>query len=85
MNSITTFYNQKVPGRSGEKVAEVDGILPISLYKGMQISVHGREEQFEITRWGYYFGGSDEKSELRIILNKLPDSQFGKMKFGQQS
>ena len=45
-------------------------MVPIPLYKGMTITIHGREGKFEVVDWNYHHGQPDEEAGLRIILRK---------------
>lgn len=45
-------------------------ILTISLYKGMQMSIHGHEGMFNVVDWNYHHGHGDEEAGLRIILKE---------------
>lgn len=76
MNSATIFYNKE-----GQSLASTDGLLPIPLYKGMKITILGDDATFEVVEWEYYHGNSDEKSELRIIIEKQPSTKYKKIPF----
>jgi hypothetical protein len=59
----TYFYHV-----DGPRLGSDDVIIPISLYKGMVMTIHGHEEQFEVVEWNYHHGHGDEEAGLRIIL-----------------
>jgi hypothetical protein len=63
MEKLTIFYDDQ-----GNRLGSDEGIVPIPLYKGMQMSIHGFEEIFEIVDWNYHHGHGDEDAGLRIIL-----------------
>ena len=52
----------------GKSLGSRDGVLPIPLYKGMLITIHGYDGTFEVVDWNYHLGHPDEKGGLRIIL-----------------
>ena len=64
MSSESTYFMDE----EGKSLSSNDGVLPIPLYKGMLITIHGHDEPFEVVDWNYHIGHSDEKSGLRIIL-----------------
>ena len=37
---------------------------------GMKISIHSRDEEYEVVDWNFHWGHEDEKSGLRIILKE---------------
>lgn len=43
-------------------------LLPIPLYKGMIVTMHGSSQVFEVVEWSWHHGQDDEKSGLRIVL-----------------
>jgi hypothetical protein len=53
---------------NGKTLANDDGVIPIPLYKGMLITIHGYDSTFEVVDWNYHHGHPDEKAGLRIIL-----------------
>jgi len=61
------------------KLGEVEGILLIPLYVGMQITLEAYDDDFEIYRCGYFQTGSE--AELRIILKKMPSKSGRKIRF----
>lgn len=56
------FYNTE-----GERLGSGD-LQPISLYKGMIITIHGRDETYVVDDWSYHHGHADEERGLKIIL-----------------
>ena len=80
MKYATTFY-QFGYGNKHTKIGEVEGILLIPLYVGMQITLEAYEDDFEIYRCGYFQRGSE--AELRIILKKMPGKSSRKINFRQ--
>lgn len=62
----------------GSPLGNVDGIIPIPLYQGMTITIHGHEgEFFEVVDWNYHHGHPDENTGLRIILRKKNPDRTG--------
>ena len=72
MKYTTTFYKFGY-GNKHEKIGEVEGILLIPLYVGMQITLEAYEDDFEIHSCGYFQTGSE--AELRIILKPIKSSR----------
>ena len=66
-NEITYFFNEKK-----EVIGNRSGILPISLYKGMKISLHPYNNEYEVVDWNFHAGHPDEKGGLRIFLKETP-------------
>jgi hypothetical protein len=64
-NDTTYFYNT-----NKEKLGDCPGVLPIPLYKGMKMSIHSYDNEYEVVDWNFHFGHSDEKSGLRIFLKE---------------
>jgi hypothetical protein len=54
----------------GETLGNDDRIMPFPLYKGMTITIHGREGRFQVVDWNYHHGQPDEEAGLRIILRR---------------
>ena len=61
----TYFFNFD---NADQRFGSLDGILPITLYKGMKITIHGFELPFLVESWCYHLGHSDENAGLRIYL-----------------
>lgn len=57
----TRFYTE-----DGESAGSIHGPLP--LYKGMRITVHGYERQYEVLHWEFHIGHPDEDHGLRVIV-----------------
>lgn len=53
-----------------ELLGDCPGILPIPLYKGMKISIHSYDYEYEVVDWNFHHGHEDEKSGLRIFLEE---------------
>ena len=66
MDKLTYFINT-----NGEQLGNDEGILPITLYKGMIITIHGYSCEFRVVEWNYHHGHPDEDAGLRIILEEL--------------
>jgi hypothetical protein len=45
-----------------------EGILPVSLYKGMKVTLHGDPTLYKVVDWQYHHGYSDERAGLSIVL-----------------
>jgi len=56
---------------NGDDLGNDEGILPISLYKGMRITIHGYSENYEVVEWNYHLGHEDEDGGLRIIVQSI--------------
>lgn len=63
-NMTTRFIDEE----SGNELANNVGLLPISLFKGMVMTIHGHSRPFEVLDWSYTHGHPDENAGLRIIL-----------------
>ena len=64
----TLFYDLDDKNKA---IANSEGILPIPLYKGMKITIHGHHEEYQVDRWDFHFGHPDENAGLRIYLRKI--------------
>lgn len=62
-NLGTYFFDSK-----GDQLASDVGIIPIPLYKGMEITFHGLDGSYEVVSWNYHHGHTDEKAGLRVIV-----------------
>ena len=62
----TYFYTKE-----GRRLASDAGILPITLFKGMRITIHGYDATFEVSDWQYHHGHEDEEAGLKIILKEV--------------
>ena len=65
-NEKTTIFYDVDNNRLGSD----EGILPITLYKGMDMTIHGHNKKFEVVSWNYHHGHPDEDAGLRIILKE---------------
>jgi hypothetical protein len=54
----------------GRLLGDEQGIIPISLYKGMMITLHRHADRFEVLDWSYHHGQPAEGAGLRIILKR---------------
>jgi len=61
-----TFFRTE----DGKSVGNAEGVLPIPLYKGMTITIHGHIGEYQVVDWNYHHGHPDEDSGLRVILRK---------------
>lgn len=67
MENRWTYYLSE----EGKSLGSEEGILPITLYKGMTITIHGHTPgNFEVVDWNYHHGQPDEKAGLKIILRE---------------
>ncbi|MCP4682632.1 MAG: hypothetical protein GY864_09890 [Desulfobacterales bacterium] len=67
MEPIITFFNE-----DGKQIGSTEKLLPIPLYKGMHITIHGYEgTTFEVVDWNYHHGHPDENAGLRIFLQPI--------------
>ena len=64
MSEVYTFFYDT----EGNRLGSAEGILPISLYKGMKITIHGHPDTYEVMEWEYHHGHPDEEAGLRILL-----------------
>lgn len=53
---------------NGTELANDVGLLPLPLFKGMQVTIHGYPQAFTVVDWNYHTGHPDEGAGLRIIL-----------------
>jgi len=54
----------------GERLGSAEGIIPITLYRGMTITIHGYDGAYEVVDWNYHHGHPDEDAGLRITLRQ---------------
>lgn len=52
----------------GHKLGDDNEVIPVTLYKGMVITIHGHDEAFEVVEWSYHHGHGDEEAGLQIRL-----------------
>ena len=62
---VTYFYDI-----NKKKLGDHSGILPIPLYKGMKMSLHSYDKEYEVVDWNFHLGQPDEKAGLRIFLKE---------------
>lgn len=61
-------YSTRFENRAGELLGATPGLLTITLYKGMQITIHGQNGTFKVAEWRFHHGHSDENAGLTIVL-----------------
>ncbi len=61
----TYFYDT-----NKELLGDSPGLLPIPLSKGMKMSIHSYDKEYEVVDWNFHWGHPDEKSGLRIFLKE---------------
>ncbi len=66
MERLTIFYDTE-----GNRLGSDEILLPITLYKGMMMTIHSYDGHFEVIDWNYHRGHSDEDAGLRIILKPI--------------
>ena len=66
MERLGTFFLDTAGNRLGSDTI----LLPIPLYKGMTMTIHGHQGEFRVVDWNYHHGHPDEDAGLRIILEK---------------
>ena len=66
MDYKITFYDV-----DGTKLRASEEVMPIPLYKGMKLTIHGYHESYEVVDWNFHFGHPDEDAGLRIILKAV--------------
>lgn len=64
MYDILTSFEDEL----GVCLGTYGGILPITLEKGMTITIHGHQDKFFVVNWSYHHGHPDESTALRIVL-----------------
>jgi hypothetical protein len=60
----------------GNRLGSDFGLLPITLYKGMIVTIHGHEGQFEVVGWSYHHGHEDEDAGLRVFLKPVVNAEL---------
>lgn len=63
---MNTYFLDEDERQLGSEI----GVIPISLFKGMTITIHGYGGKYEVRDWNYHHGHTDEMGGLRIILRK---------------
>ena len=59
----TFFYDIQ-----GNRLGSELGVVPLSLYKGMKITISDHEFVYRVTEWNYHLGYKFEEAGLRIIV-----------------
>lgn len=62
------LYATYFVNRSGELLGDAHGLLPILLYKGMEITIHSHSKPFTVSKWRSHHGHQDENAGLTIVL-----------------
>lgn len=55
-------------GTDGTEILKMSGLLSISLYKGMEITIHSHPATYVVLEWSYHVGHPDERAGLRVTL-----------------
>jgi hypothetical protein len=81
MTEYWTFFQLA----NGDGLGTAEGILPLSLFRGMTITIHGHSGSFKVKDWYFHHGHPDEDAGLHIICEKqekgeMPDSTYVKYK-----
>lgn len=61
-------YMTRFESREGDLLGDIPGMLAITLYKGMQITIHGQPGPFKVVEWRFHHGHPDEEAGLTIVL-----------------
>ena len=61
-------YSTRFVNRTGELLGDLPRLLAVTLYKGMQITIHGQEGPFKVAEWSFHHGHQDENAGLTIVL-----------------
>ncbi len=61
-------YSTRFVNRDGELLGDMPGLLAVTLYKGMQITIHGQQGIFKVAEWSFHHGHPDENVGLTIVL-----------------
>lgn len=56
---------------TSQSLGDLEGILPVTLYKGMKITIHGHSQLFFVENWHYHHGHPDEQAGLKIYLKSM--------------
>jgi len=67
--NLTTYFFDT----NKEKLGDCPGVLSIPLYKGMKMSIHSYNKEYEVVDWNFHLGHPDEKGGLRIFLKETSD------------
>lgn len=61
-------YSTRLVNRENQLLGDMHGLLGISLYKGMQITIHSHSQPFKVVEWRFHLGHPDEEAGLTIVL-----------------
>lgn len=61
-------YSTHFVNRKGQSLGGMYGLLGISLYEGMQITIHSHSQPFKVVEWRFHHGHPDENAGLTIVL-----------------
>jgi hypothetical protein len=65
-DNITIFFDTE-----GNRLGSDLEVIPITLYKGMEMTIHGYPGvTFKVVDWNYHHGHGAEDAGLRIILRR---------------
>jgi len=62
----TYFYDTDDNKLGGDNL-----LLPITLFKGMKMTIHGHQGEYRVVDWNYHYGHDDEEAGLRIVLESI--------------
>ena len=60
----------------GIQLGRLSGLLPITLYEGMKMTIHGDSQEYEVVDWAFHLGHRDERAGLRIALTPCIGRRF---------
>lgn len=62
----TYFYDT-----DGNRLGSEAGLVPVTLYKGMKVTVSDHESEYRVVEWNYHLGYKFEEAGLRVILEAV--------------
>lgn len=65
---VNSYTKTQFIDSQGNPLGDAKGIIPISLYKGMNITIHGNDKKYCVVAWSYHHGHPDEGAGLQIVL-----------------
>lgn len=68
----TYFYDTQ-----GSRLGSELGVVPLSLYKGMRITISDHDFVYRVTEWNYHLGYKFEEAGLRIIVEATTEPVSG--------
>lgn len=70
MTEVTSVeeYSTRFVNRENQLLGKMPGLLGVSLYKGMQITIHSYSKAFTVVEWRFNHGHPDEEAGLTIVL-----------------